>query len=158
MFVKRSKLFQRRCYLNTELLALREEPVVELLAVTEGEFIQKVAAHQIELELTESVLMEASQKHNAVLERLRELGVRLGIGQFLADPTLRGCAAAIDETAGAGNAPSRAGETTQPTWELITLHAGAHLRDDLFHTTLCEIARLGAKAALQPSFASPFSL
>jgi EAL domain-containing protein (putative c-di-GMP-specific phosphodiesterase class I) len=35
-----------------------------------------------ELELTESVLMETTQKHNEVLERLRRLGVRLAIDDF----------------------------------------------------------------------------
>ena len=46
-FVKRSKLFQRRRYLHLELLALQEEPLVELQAVGEGEFFQKFAAHQV---------------------------------------------------------------------------------------------------------------
>ena len=36
----------------------------------------------LELELTESVLMEATQKHNEALERLRRLGVRLAIDDF----------------------------------------------------------------------------
>jgi EAL domain-containing protein (putative c-di-GMP-specific phosphodiesterase class I) len=36
----------------------------------------------LELELTESVLMEAAQKHNEALERLRRLGVQLAIDDF----------------------------------------------------------------------------
>ena len=36
----------------------------------------------LELELTESVLMETTQKHQEVLERLRRLGVRLAIDDF----------------------------------------------------------------------------
>jgi EAL domain-containing protein (putative c-di-GMP-specific phosphodiesterase class I) len=41
-----------------------------------------VDPHALELELTESVLMEATQKHNEALERLRRLGVRLAIDDF----------------------------------------------------------------------------
>jgi len=41
-----------------------------------------VAPRTLELELTESVLMETTQKHNEVLERLRRLGVRLAIDDF----------------------------------------------------------------------------
>ena len=36
----------------------------------------------IELELTESVLMEASQKHSGTLDRLRQLGTRIAIDDF----------------------------------------------------------------------------
>jgi diguanylate cyclase (GGDEF)-like protein len=41
-----------------------------------------VAAHQIEIELTESVLMEASTEHANTLERIRALGFRLDIDDF----------------------------------------------------------------------------
>ena len=36
----------------------------------------------LELELTESVLMETTQKHNQALEQLRRVGVRLAIDDF----------------------------------------------------------------------------
>jgi diguanylate cyclase (GGDEF)-like protein/PAS domain S-box-containing protein len=39
-------------------------------------------ARQLELELTETVLMEASREHSDVLDRLREKGVRLAIDDF----------------------------------------------------------------------------
>ena len=41
-----------------------------------------IAACALELELTESVLLETTQKHNEALERLRRLGVRLAIDDF----------------------------------------------------------------------------
>lgn len=41
-----------------------------------------VAPNQLELELTESVLMETTQKHRESFERLRGLGVRLAIDDF----------------------------------------------------------------------------
>jgi EAL domain-containing protein (putative c-di-GMP-specific phosphodiesterase class I) len=41
-----------------------------------------IAACALELELTESVLLETAQKHNEALERLRRLGVRLAIDDF----------------------------------------------------------------------------
>ncbi|QWG14486.1 EAL domain-containing protein [Bradyrhizobium sediminis] len=41
-----------------------------------------VAPSALELELTESVLMETTQKHKGSLERLRQLGVRLAIDDF----------------------------------------------------------------------------
>jgi diguanylate cyclase (GGDEF)-like protein/PAS domain S-box-containing protein len=41
-----------------------------------------VAAERLELELTESVLMEATQRHNDEFERLRRLGIRLAIDDF----------------------------------------------------------------------------
>jgi diguanylate cyclase (GGDEF)-like protein/PAS domain S-box-containing protein len=41
-----------------------------------------VAANQLELELTESVLMETTQKHGEAFERLRQIGVRLAIDDF----------------------------------------------------------------------------
>lgn len=41
-----------------------------------------IAADQLELELTESVLMEATQRHSEEFERLRRLGVRLAIDDF----------------------------------------------------------------------------
>jgi EAL domain-containing protein (putative c-di-GMP-specific phosphodiesterase class I) len=41
-----------------------------------------VAPCALELELTESVLMETTQKHKGSLERLRQLGVRLAIDDF----------------------------------------------------------------------------
>jgi diguanylate cyclase (GGDEF)-like protein/PAS domain S-box-containing protein len=42
----------------------------------------RVAPDRLELELTESVLMETTQKHRQALERLRRLGVRLAIDDF----------------------------------------------------------------------------
>jgi EAL domain-containing protein (putative c-di-GMP-specific phosphodiesterase class I) len=42
----------------------------------------KIAPEQLELELTESVLMETSQKYREAFDRLRKLGVRLSIGRF----------------------------------------------------------------------------
>jgi EAL domain-containing protein (putative c-di-GMP-specific phosphodiesterase class I) len=49
-----------------------------------GELLQKwgMAAGDIELELTESVLMEVTQKQSDALDRLRELGVRIAIDDF----------------------------------------------------------------------------
>ena len=47
-FVKRSKLFQRQRHLHLEVLALREEPLVELQAIGKRKFVQKIAAHHIE--------------------------------------------------------------------------------------------------------------
>jgi diguanylate cyclase (GGDEF)-like protein/PAS domain S-box-containing protein len=49
-----------------------------------GEALAKygVAADQLELELTESVLMEATQRHRDEFERLRHIGVRLAIDDF----------------------------------------------------------------------------
>ena len=41
-----------------------------------------IAADQLELELTESVLMEATQRHSEEFERLRRVGVRLAIDDF----------------------------------------------------------------------------
>jgi diguanylate cyclase (GGDEF)-like protein/PAS domain S-box-containing protein len=41
-----------------------------------------VAPEQIELELTESVLIETTQRHNEAFKRLRQLGVRLVIDDF----------------------------------------------------------------------------
>jgi diguanylate cyclase (GGDEF)-like protein len=41
-----------------------------------------VAPDQLELELTESVLMEATQRHNEELERLRKVGLRVVIDDF----------------------------------------------------------------------------
>jgi diguanylate cyclase len=42
----------------------------------------KIAPGRIELELTESVLMEATQHHRDIIERLRTLGLRLAIDDF----------------------------------------------------------------------------
>jgi diguanylate cyclase len=42
----------------------------------------RVAPSNVELELTETVLMEVSRQHNEVLERLRELGIKLAIDDF----------------------------------------------------------------------------
>jgi diguanylate cyclase (GGDEF)-like protein len=42
----------------------------------------EVPADRIEMELTESVLMEVSQQHNECFERLRQLGVRIAIDDF----------------------------------------------------------------------------
>jgi diguanylate cyclase (GGDEF)-like protein/PAS domain S-box-containing protein len=42
----------------------------------------KVSPRQIELELTETVLMETTQKYRDALDRLRRLGVRLAIDDF----------------------------------------------------------------------------
>ena len=41
-----------------------------------------IAPSDIELELTESILMEASQKHSGTLDRLRQLGTRIAIDDF----------------------------------------------------------------------------
>ena len=41
-----------------------------------------IAADRLELELTKSVLMEATQRHTDELERLRRIGVRLAIDDF----------------------------------------------------------------------------
>ena len=38
--------------------------------------------HCLELELTESVLMDASRDHNDVLIRLRQMGLRIAIDDF----------------------------------------------------------------------------
>jgi diguanylate cyclase (GGDEF)-like protein len=50
--------------------------------VTEGLARYDLAANQLELELTESVLMETTQKHREAFERLRRIGVRLAIDDF----------------------------------------------------------------------------
>jgi EAL domain-containing protein (putative c-di-GMP-specific phosphodiesterase class I) len=42
----------------------------------------KIAPGRIELELTESVLMEATQHHRDIIARLRALGLRLAIDDF----------------------------------------------------------------------------
>ena len=41
-----------------------------------------IAPYQLELELTESVLMEATQRHSEQLERLSRIGVRIAIDDF----------------------------------------------------------------------------
>jgi diguanylate cyclase (GGDEF)-like protein len=41
-----------------------------------------IAPHLIEIELTETVLMDITQQHNACFERLRRLGVRIAIDDF----------------------------------------------------------------------------
>ena len=41
-----------------------------------------IAPHLIEIELTETVLMDITQQHNARFERLRQLGVRIAIDDF----------------------------------------------------------------------------
>ncbi|MGC2134882.1 MAG: EAL domain-containing protein, partial [Xanthobacteraceae bacterium] len=41
-----------------------------------------IAPGMIEIELTESVLMDITQQHNERLERLRKLGVRIAIDDF----------------------------------------------------------------------------
>ena len=53
-----------------------ENDVIAALAAT------GLPAHMLELEITESVLMGASQSHNDVLVQLREMGVRLAIDDF----------------------------------------------------------------------------
>src|SRR5665213_2013603 len=50
--------------------------------VTEGLAKYNLAANQLELDLTESVLMETTQKHREAFERLRRIGVRLAIDDF----------------------------------------------------------------------------
>ncbi len=50
--------------------------------VREGLAKYDLAANQLELELTESVLMETTQKHGEAFERLRRIGVRLAIDDF----------------------------------------------------------------------------
>jgi len=50
--------------------------------VTEGLAKSDLAANQLELELTESVLMETTQKHREAFKRLRRIGVRLAIDDF----------------------------------------------------------------------------
>jgi EAL domain-containing protein (putative c-di-GMP-specific phosphodiesterase class I) len=41
-----------------------------------------IAPHELELELTESTLMESTQRHKDVFGHLREIGVRLAIDDF----------------------------------------------------------------------------
>lgn len=41
-----------------------------------------IAPHQVEIELTESVLLETTQRHRDVFDRLRKIGVRLAIDDF----------------------------------------------------------------------------
>ncbi|MBI1203939.1 MAG: EAL domain-containing protein [Rhodopseudomonas sp.] len=41
-----------------------------------------VAPHQIEIELTESVLLETTQRHRDVFDRLRKIGIQLAIDDF----------------------------------------------------------------------------
>ncbi len=41
-----------------------------------------IAANQLELELTESVLMETTQRNSAIFEQLRRIGIRLAIDDF----------------------------------------------------------------------------
>ncbi|MGD1065671.1 MAG: EAL domain-containing protein [Vulcanimicrobiaceae bacterium] len=53
-----------------------EETVVEVLAES------RVPASRLEIELTESVLMEASRSHNAALLTLRDMGLRIAIDDF----------------------------------------------------------------------------
>ncbi len=50
--------------------------------VTEALATYDVAAERLELELTESVLMEATQRHSEEFARLRGVGVRLAIDDF----------------------------------------------------------------------------
>jgi EAL domain-containing protein (putative c-di-GMP-specific phosphodiesterase class I) len=50
--------------------------------VTEALAKYGVAADRLELELTESVLMEATQRHSEEFARLRRVGVRLAIDDF----------------------------------------------------------------------------
>jgi hypothetical protein len=47
-FMKSGELLQHRRHLQSEIFALNEEPIVELLAIAEREFFQKIAAHQFE--------------------------------------------------------------------------------------------------------------
>jgi len=42
----------------------------------------QLPAHLLELELTETALMEASREHNDVLQRIHDLGVKLAIDDF----------------------------------------------------------------------------
>ncbi len=53
-----------------------ENNIVAILAET------GLPPHLLEIELTESVLMEASREHNDVLLRLRKMGVRIAIDDF----------------------------------------------------------------------------
>ena len=50
--------------------------------VTENLARYNVAPERLELELTESVLMETTQRHGEAFKRLREIGVRLAIDDF----------------------------------------------------------------------------
>jgi diguanylate cyclase (GGDEF)-like protein/PAS domain S-box-containing protein len=53
-----------------------EKDIVAILAET------RLPAHYLELELTETALMEASREHNDVLQRIHDLGVKLAIDDF----------------------------------------------------------------------------
>jgi len=56
--------------------AVLEADIIDALATT------GLPPHLLELELTESVLMVATREHDAILLRLRELGVKLAIDDF----------------------------------------------------------------------------
>jgi diguanylate cyclase (GGDEF)-like protein len=53
-----------------------EQDIVESLARS------KIGRGQIEMELTETVLLEATQQHRDIIERLRRLGLRIAIDDF----------------------------------------------------------------------------
>ena len=90
-------VIERTCQQIAEWRALGGAPLVVAANVSAGQFKlasnldrvvaealarHGVAADRLELELTESVLMEATQRHADEFERLRRLGVRLAIDDF----------------------------------------------------------------------------
>ncbi len=91
-WVKREACGQGRDWLDADI-----EPVVISVNVSGAQFkrpielendvalvleLSGLPPHLLELELTETVLMEASHDHNEVLARLRKRGVRLAIDDF----------------------------------------------------------------------------
>ncbi|WP_084628093.1 putative bifunctional diguanylate cyclase/phosphodiesterase [Silanimonas lenta] len=68
------------CSINVSVLQLLRAPLAEQLAAILAE--TGIAPGRIELELTESVVMQNAEQARAVLDRLRGLGVRLAIDDF----------------------------------------------------------------------------
>ena len=66
-----------------------EKDIEAILAETQ------LPAHLLELELTETALMEASQEHNDVLRRIHDLGVKLAIDDFGTGYSSLDCCTAI---------------------------------------------------------------
>ena len=67
--------------INVSGVQLKDSPDIEReIAASLAEW--SIDPRHIELELTESVLMEASQRHGETLENLRRLGLRIAIDDF----------------------------------------------------------------------------